>query len=183
MEELLIHFGPLAIVLGAATEGDVTMILAGVAANLGLLAPGVALAAGCLGAFASDCVFFGLARRGAAALRDNALYRRVGPFVERLARRLGAGQILVSRLVYGIRIVSMAFWGMHGLSWVTFVLLDLASCVLWGSIMFAVGFTLSGSVATVLGKVKTVELWLLAAFVAAVGLVLGLRTFTRRELP
>jgi membrane protein DedA with SNARE-associated domain len=182
VEHFLIRFGPFAVALGAATEGDITMLLAGVMVHRGLLSPAVVLAAGCLGALASDCVFFALARRGATVLRTNAVYRRVGPFVERLAGRFGAGQILVSRLAYGIRIASMVFWGIHGLSWTTFVLLDLISCVVWASIMFAIGFTVSGSVATVLGTVKTAELWLLGIVVVVLGLVLGLRAVTRREL-
>lgn len=51
MEDILVRFGPLAVLVGAGIEGDVTMILAGVIVHLGLLDGPVALVAGCLGGF------------------------------------------------------------------------------------------------------------------------------------
>jgi membrane protein DedA with SNARE-associated domain len=37
IEDMITRFGPLAVLIGAAVEGEVTMLLAGVAAHLGLL--------------------------------------------------------------------------------------------------------------------------------------------------
>ncbi len=181
MEDLLIRYGPLAVLVGAAVEGDVTMILAGVVVHLRLLGPGVAILAGCLGGFVSDCLYFALGRHGAAAVRRTAAYRRVAPLVDRLVLRLGAGEIVLARLVYGTRIASMVFWGVHGLGWARFVALDLVGCALWAGLFVGVGVALSGSAAVLVGRVKTVERWLLGALVVAAAIVVAMRAVVRRR--
>ena len=72
LRELIVRFGPLAVLGGAAVEGDVTLLLAGVSAHLGLLGLGPAVVAGALGTFVGDLVYFGLGRGGAAAVRGSA---------------------------------------------------------------------------------------------------------------
>ena len=57
MEALLLRFGLIMVFLGTAVEGDVTMMLAGVTAHLGLFRLAEAVAVGALGGFAGD-VFY-----------------------------------------------------------------------------------------------------------------------------
>ena len=182
MEDILVRFGPLAVLVGAGIEGDVTMILAGVVVHLGLLDGPIALVAGCLGAFASDCLYFALGRRGGVRLRQTRAYRRVAPLVERIAGRLVAGAIVLARLIYGTRIASLVFWGVHGLGWPRFAALDLIGCALWAVLFGGLGFLLSNSAAALIGEVKVVERHLLLALVVAIAIVLAMRAVIRRRL-
>lgn len=182
MEGLLVRYGALAVLVGAAVEGDVTMILAGVLVHLRLLEAPVAFACGILGAVASDCFYFALARRAGPWLRQTRAYQRVAPTIERFARRLGSGAIVAARLLYGTRIATLVFWGMHGLGWARFLILDLIGCVLWAILFGGIGFVLSNSATAVIGHVKAVEHRLLFAVVGAVALVLVLRALTRSRL-
>jgi membrane protein DedA with SNARE-associated domain len=181
LEGLIARFGLSAVFLGAGLEGDVTMILAGVAAHVGLLGFPEAVGAGILGGFASDLAWYGVGRWHAGPLRASELYRRAGPTIERFARRLGVWQIAAARYVYGTRIASMCFWGLHGLPLWRFAVVDLAGCVSWGLVLGGLGFVASDSVAAVVGRVRRVELWLLIALVlAALVLVVLHRLVLRR---
>jgi membrane protein DedA with SNARE-associated domain len=182
VEQLVDRFGALAIFLGTAVEGDATAVLGGVIAHLGLLGFPLALATAFLGAFAGDLTLFALGRVGAPRLRASRAYRRIAPLVERLATRFGAGEIVLARFVYGTRVASMVFWGVHGLSPARFVALDLLGCALWATAFTTLGFAASGTAAVLLGEIHAAERWLAIAVVAAATVVAVAHLVVRRRL-
>lgn len=182
MEDLLIRYGALAILVGTAFEGDMTAILAGVIAHLGLIRLPRAIALAALGAFAGDCLYYTLGRRGARAIRTSGAYARVEQVIERLAGRLGPWEIPISRWVYGTRVASMVFWGVRGLPLTRFVAVDVVGCVLWASALVSLGFWSSSGAVALLGEVRRLETWLLAACALAAAAVLAVRAATRRRL-
>jgi len=179
MEQLILRYGPLAVLLGAAVEYDTTLILAGVVVHLGLIKGPVAVVCGAVGALLGDTVCYVLGRRGGAALRQWEGYRRVGPVIERLVARVGPWQIVLARLIYGIRFASMFFWGIHGLPYPKFVALDLLGTTLGAVVLVALGFALSGSAQALLGRVKAIEIWMLGALGAAVAVAIVHRLIER----
>lgn len=181
LENFLIRYGSLAVLIGAAFEGDVTMILAGVIAHLGLVDFPLAVAAGALGACCADAVCYWIGRTRRSPIQRSRVYTRVGPFVERLAIRVGTWELAVARFVYGARIASMLFWGMQGLPFARFAAIDLLGCSLWAMALATLGFVFSGSVAVVVGRVKRAELWLLVALVGTVAVVACVRYLMRRR--
>jgi membrane protein DedA with SNARE-associated domain len=180
MQALLARYGVLAVLVGAAVEGDVTMILAGVMVHLRLLQAPVALVAGVAGAVVSDAVFFALGRRGAKRLRETRAYQRVAPLIERIARRVGSGAIVIARLVYGTRVATIVFWSVHGLGWGRFIVLDAIGCVLWAFVFGGVGYLVSNSATVVIGHVKAVERRLFLGLVVAAAVVVVLREISKR---
>jgi membrane protein DedA with SNARE-associated domain len=165
VEELLIRFGPLAIFLGAALEGDATLVLAGVVAHLGLVSLPAAVVVGCLGALVGDCLWYGVGRVAGPRIRRARVYARVGPFVERLANRFGLGQIVLARFVYGTRVASMIFWGLRDTPFARFAAVDLIGCGVWAGALVPLGFCLSHTATAILGEVEAVERWFLGALV------------------
>jgi len=171
MKELLLRYGLMAVFFGAATEGDVTMILAGVTAHLGLLDFLAAVGLGALGGFVGDVACYAVGRARARSIRSSRIYRQAGPVIERFVDRLGVWQIAVARFVYGTRIATMLFWGVRGLPFWRFASVDLPGCVLWATLLGALGFAASDSAAALIGRVRHVELWLLGALVASAALL------------
>lgn len=114
LQQLLIQYGLIAVLIGSAFEGDFTLILAGVVAHLGIFPFPLAVAAGALGSLAGDSAWYGLGRFRGPRLRGSRLYVRMGPTIERLAAQLGPWQLLAARFVYGTKGASMIFWGLHG---------------------------------------------------------------------
>ncbi len=180
MEALIVRYGLAVVFFGAAVEGDVTMILAGVTAHVGLFRLPSAIALGALGGFAGDTAFFALGRRHSGILRTSALYRKAEPAIERFTGRVGELQIGLARFVYGTRMASMLFWGVRGLPFWRFALIDAAGCALWALILGGLGYSLSSSAEMVIGRVRRAELWLLVGFAVSVALVLAYRAFSLR---
>lgn len=182
LQHLLINYGLLAVFCAATIEGDLTLILAGVVAHLGLFDLGPAVVAGTLGNLAGDTAWYLLGRSHARRIRESRLYERVGPTIERLAQRLGDWQLLAARVVYGTRNASMLFWGLHGLRFGRFLAIDLVGCTLWSSVFAGLGFVLSGSAAVIIGRVHRVERYLAGAVLVAAIAVYLVNRLARRKL-
>ncbi|MBI1813503.1 MAG: DedA family protein [Deltaproteobacteria bacterium] len=182
MEDFLVRYGLLAVFAGVALEGDVCALLAGVVAHLGFFSLSTAIVTTCAGALTADWMWYGVGRSRAAAMRDSAIYRRVGPFIERLAQRIGVWEVTGARFVFGARVPSMLFWGMNRLPFGRFIALDFLGCALWSTVFVAAGFMFSGSAAMLLGNMKRAEHWLLAALLVTATAVLLIRRAMRSRL-
>jgi membrane protein DedA with SNARE-associated domain len=180
VEALVTRFGLVAVFLGTAVEGDLALILGGIAAHVGLMDPLAVGVAGTLGGFAGDTAWYLVGRFNADALRRSRVYQRVGPTIERLVARFGAWQILFARPVYGTRVASMLFWGTQRLSPVRFAALDLPACAVWALLLGSLGYFSSGSVAAVMGKVRRIEEWMALAVVVALSVALVVHLIARR---
>jgi membrane protein DedA with SNARE-associated domain len=182
LEQLLIAYGPAAVVLGSMIEGDMTLILSGVVAHLGIFPLPVAMAAGAAGNFLGDCVWYWIGRHRRSAFRSTRLYQRVAARIEELARRFGVWELLLVRFVYGTRNASMLFWGLQGLPFNKFAGVDALGCAMGAALFTSLGYLVSGSAELLLGKVRRIELWLLGAVVVGIALVGMVHLATKRRL-
>jgi membrane protein DedA with SNARE-associated domain len=182
LQQLLIRYGLIAVLLGSAVEGDFTLLLSGVVAHLGIFTFPLAVGAGALGSLIGDIAWYSLGRFRGPRFREGRFYRRVGPTVERLAKQLGPWQLVAARFVYGTKSASMIFWGLHGLPFRRFLLIDCVGCLLGSLVFTSLGFLLSGSAIAILGHVKRVELWLLGGAIAGVLIVFLIDKTAKHEL-
>jgi membrane protein DedA with SNARE-associated domain len=181
VQDLLARLGPVAVFLATAVEGDLGLIVGGVAAHLGVMNPLLVGILGTLGGFCGDAVWFAVGRRSADAIHRSSAWRRVGPTVERLAARFGPRQILLARPVWGTRVASMVFWGTQRLAPARFAALDLPACTVWAILLVSFGYYSSASVEALLGKVRRAEEWLTVAVVLAIVVGVGGRLLLRRR--
>jgi membrane protein DedA with SNARE-associated domain len=182
MEEWIVHYGLLAVFIGAVAEGDVTLFLAGVVAHLGLLEAPAAVATGIAGNFTSDLIWFSLGR-SSRRFWDSPRLATARRQVEKLAARLGPWEIFAARFVYGTRMASMLFWGSRGLPLRRFVPIDLAASVVSSALLFGLGYATSGSATLMLGRVESVERWLLGAVVIVLVALVTWRRVAPRLFP
>ncbi|MGH3055415.1 MAG: DedA family protein, partial [Gaiellaceae bacterium] len=89
MESLITQYGLLGVFVGAALEGDIVLILCGVAAHVQLLRLPTVLTVGWLGAVVADCVWYALGRTRSKQAKQTKAYQLVGPRIEELVGRLG----------------------------------------------------------------------------------------------
>lgn len=182
MQEFLIEYGLLAVFLCAIVENDVTFILTGVIVHLGMLNAYEATVAAIAGALLHDSFWFWLGHWRSETVKSHRVYRRVGPAVERLATRFGPWELFLCRFIYGTRTPSLVFWGVQRLPVTTFLLIEVLALTLWGCILVGLGYFLSNSAAIIIGRVKSMEHWMLWALLIAVAGFLFARVFTRYEL-
>jgi membrane protein DedA with SNARE-associated domain len=182
LQQLLIHYGLVAVLIGSAIEGDFSLILAGVVSHLGIFPFPWAVAAGTVGSLAGDTAWYALGRLRGPKFREGKLYRRVGRTIDRLARQLGPWELLAARFVYGTKAASMVFWGLHGLSFPRFLLIDALGCAIGATVFTGLGYLVSGSAMVLLGKVRRIQLWLLGALIVGVVIVYIIHRTAKHEL-
>lgn len=183
LTQLIIQYGLAAVFLGSGLEGDLSMVLGGVVSHQGYFRLPVAIAAAALGAFCADCVWYAVGRLHAQRLQDAAFYRKVGPRIAAVTRRIGVWQIIAARFVYGTKNATMLFWGLHNLPLLRFVLVDAVGCVLGASFFVGLGYLVGDGAEALLGRVKRFEFLLLGALVVGVLVLVVIRVLAQRREP
>lgn len=182
LQELLIRYGLVAVFVGSAVEGDLSLILAGVVSHLGIFPFPLAVAAGTVGSLIGDSAWYGFGRFRGPRFREGKLYHRVGPTINRLAKRMGPWELLAARFVYGTKAASMVFWGLHGLTLPRFLLIDALGCAIGATVFTGLGYLVSGSATVLLGRVRRVQLWLLGGLIVGVVIVYIIHRTAKYEL-
>jgi membrane protein DedA with SNARE-associated domain len=161
MEQFLIRYGLIAVFAGSAVEADVIPILSGVVAHLGYFGFFGALAATVSGRFLGDCVWYWLGRGFGKRIEKPAFYCRQLPKAERVFGKMGVWQILVARVLYGLRNATMLFLGLKKLNFAKFAAINFVGCLVWGAFLTSLGYFLSFSANSIIGDVNGVEIGLL----------------------
>ncbi len=150
----LAAFGPIAILLGAAFEGQTAVIAGGVLARQGPISPYVALAAAALGSGILDQVLFVLGR----SFRDTGFVQRVArkaAFAKALGliERYPTGFVLIFRFLYGLRAAGPVAVGVTHVGAVRFAILNAIGALIWAGVFVGVGYAFGPAVMTLLGGV------------------------------
>jgi membrane protein DedA with SNARE-associated domain len=99
-----------------------------------------------------------------------------------MAAKFGPWELLVCRFFYGTRISSIVFWGVQRLSLTSFLLIETIALTIWGAVLVTTGYLLSTGAAAIIGRVRSMERWMLCALIIAiVGFFLA-RVYTRHEI-
>ena len=167
--------------LGSGIEGDLSMVLGGVVSHRGYFSFPIAIGAAALGAFTADCIWFAIGRLNTSRFQNASFYRKVGPRVEAIARRIGVWQIVAARFVYGTKNATMLFWGLHGLRFHRFVLVDAIGCLLGSTFFVGLGYLVGDGAEALLGRFKRLEFLLLGALAAGILVLAIIRLFEQRR--
>jgi membrane protein DedA with SNARE-associated domain len=181
LQSLIAHYGLSAVGVGAALEGDLTIILGGVAAHLGYFSWPLCVAVASVGCFISDLLWYTAGRQASRRIRGGRLYQKVGHRVERLAERIGPWQLLTARFIYGTKNASMLFWGLHGLPLARFAVIDALGCLAGTTAFAGLGYLFSGSTQALLGRVHRIEFLLLGGVVLGIVVLVVLKRTARRR--
>jgi len=167
LEELIAHYGYLAVLVGTFLEGETILVLAGFVAHRGMLwLPGVMLAA-FVGSLASDQLFFQLGRRhGAALLAKRPQWQPAVTRVRGWLTRYQVALILGFRFIYGLRNVTPVVLGMSDVSTARFTLLNAVGAALWAVAIAALGWFVGSAAKQMLGHLEHYEGRIAAAIIA-----------------
>ncbi len=182
LTHLIIRYGLAAVFLGAGLEGDLSMVLGGVVAHQGYFSAAIGIAAAAVGAFCADCIWYAVGRSNSARLQNAAFYRRVGPRIEAVTRKIGIWQIVAARFVYGTKNATMLFWGLHGLPFHRFAMVDAIGCVLGATFFVGLGYLVGDGAEVFLGKIKRFEFLLLGALVVGIVVLILIRVFEKKRI-
>lgn len=167
IEDLIREYGLWAVFFGVMIEGDLTLLFAGVLAHYGLFSFSEALLVSTLGGFIGDCIGYLLGYTGKRRIKDSRFYQRSQPRLERLCARFGVYSIFLVKYVYGLRTASAVFWGFVHMRFRRFGPLTLVSCAAWALILIGMGYSFSGAIEVVVGRVRRAGILLLVALAIA----------------
>ncbi|MBI3707285.1 MAG: DedA family protein [Proteobacteria bacterium] len=168
MEELIGTYGYPAVLVLSFFEGETVVVIAGFAAHRGYLSfPWVVAAAFC-GTLFGDQLYFQIGRRWGDRLLDT--HPALRPTAQRalaLFHRYDTWFVLGFRFVYGIRTASPFVIGMSTMSAPRFFTLNAISAAIWATAIAGAGYLFGNAIEMVLGDIKRIEEYVLAALVLA----------------
>jgi membrane protein DedA with SNARE-associated domain len=174
IENLIKEYGLWAVFFGVMLEGDLTLLFAGVLAHHGLFSFSEALLTSTAGGVIGDSISYLIGHTGKERIKNSHFYQRAQPQLERLSARFGVYSLFLVKYIYGLRTAAAVFWGFAHMRYRRFGPLTLASCAAWALILIGTGYSFSGAIEVMIGRVQRIGIVLLIALLVACGLSLGL---------
>ena len=155
------QYGYIAVALGTFIEGEAALLMAGFAAWRGHLQLSLVIMVAIVATFAGDFVHYYAGRRyGTALLRRYPSLQARAERVHRLMNRHHLPLILSMRFLYGLRSAGLIVLGTSGVPMVRFIILNLASVVIWALAVAMIGYFFGGATYRLLGDMDSYQLWL-----------------------
>jgi membrane protein DedA with SNARE-associated domain len=147
MESLVITYGYLGILLGTILEGEATVVLAGILCQQGIFDYFSVVFVALIGTLIGDQTFYYLARwKGYEWASKSPQFRRNYPRASELLGKHATWIVLMSRFLYGLRMVIPATCGVMRIPAWRYSLLNLGSALLWTPLMAWLGYAFGKSV-------------------------------------
>ncbi len=168
---LIARYGLFAVFAGALLEGETLLVLAGYAAHRGYLDFASVVAVAAAGAVLGDQFYFWLGRRHGKTLlaRRPALARPVARALT-LIERHPRGVILGMRFLWGLRTALPVAIGTSRVGWSSYLVLNVASALLWAPLIAGLGYLSGAFAAERLGALERYEHWGMLLVLVAAGL-------------
>jgi membrane protein DedA with SNARE-associated domain len=177
LQQLIEHYGYLAVFVGALIEGETILVMAGYLAHEGYLNLGVVMAVAAIGGFIGDQFFFTLGRyRGREILARFPSIQVRAARVEKLVLRYQYWLIIFIRFMYGLRVAGPIFLGMARVSPVRFAVVNLLGAIVWAVLIGGAGYVFGEAVSLFLHDAQRYEAYLLGGI-----LVLGIAVWLYRR--
>jgi membrane protein DedA with SNARE-associated domain len=164
LQQLVEHYGYLAVFIGALVEGETILVMAGFLAHEGYLNLAAVMAIAAFGGFLGDQFFFTLGRyRGREILTRfpgiQARATRVGALVLRYQNWL----IIFIRFMYGLRVAGPILLGMTPVSHVRFAAVNLVGAIIWATLIGGAGYLFGQAVSLFLHNAQRYQALALVA--------------------
>jgi len=177
LQQLIEHYGYLAVFVGALIEGETILVMAGYLAHEGYLNLGVVMAVAAVGGFIGDQFFFTLGRyRGREIVARFPSIQVRAARVEKLVQRYQNWLIILIRFMYGLRVAGPIFLGMAQVSPVRFAVVNLLGAIVWAVLIGGAGYVFGEAVSLFLHDAQRYEAYLLGGI-----LVLGIAVWLYRR--
>jgi len=166
LQQLIEHYGYLAVFIGALVEGETILVIAGFLAHEGYLNLAAVMAIAACGGFLGDQFFFALGRyRGREILSRFPSIQARAARVEALVLRFQNWLIVFIRFMYGLRVAGPILLGMTGVSHMRFAWVNLLGAMIWAVSIGGAGYLFGQAVSMFLHDAQRYQALALATIV------------------
>jgi membrane protein DedA with SNARE-associated domain len=178
-QELIENYGYLAILVVTFIEGETIVILAGIAAHLGLLEMPWVIVSALAGSFSGDQLWYYIGRHwGPKILKKRPHWQTAADKVYKHLHRHQYWLILTFRFYYGLRNVTPFAVGSAGIPRVRFFTLNLIGGIVWALTFTYAGYLLGETMRLFIDDYHRYALYVIGAVVAVL-VVLWVTAFLR----
>lgn len=168
MTEFVISFGYLAVFAGALLEGEVTLVAAGFAAQLGILDLYVVISVGTLGAALGDQAWFLMGRwRGRALIGRLPALRATDSRIRAALNRHPTAAIVMFRFLCGLRTAGALMMGAADIRAAKFSALNVLSAAVWASAIAGASYSIGSAIEGSIGDLRYLQAALVTTLVLA----------------
>jgi len=158
LHELIQSYGYPAAFIGPIIEGEIFLMLAGLAAHRGHLDLGLLWILAATGAMVGDVVYFTIGRRFGSRVLDR--WPHFAPAVglaQHLVENNPALAVIGLRFLYGMRITGPIVIGSSRIDKFRYVMLDAVGALAWSGLWLGIGYLFGEAARQVMGNVKHIE--------------------------
>jgi membrane protein DedA with SNARE-associated domain len=171
----LLRYGYLVLFIGAAIEGDASLLTATFLAHLGYFKVSIVIATAAAATICANQTYYWLGRRHARTALDRLrTHRRYSRFRELLARHAPL-LLFFSRFIYGFRIAIPLGCGASGMSPGTFAAIDAAGAAMWSILIGLTGFAIGNALEVLAGDIRRHAFWIALALMMTTLTLLAVR--------
>jgi membrane protein DedA with SNARE-associated domain len=182
LRELLLHYGPLVILVWTFFEGETILLVAGFLAQQGYMPLGWCILAAFIGSMSGDQLYFWIGRKfGAQILEWRPSWRKRADRALRLLVRYQNLFILSFRFIYVVRNIASLAIGFAGVSFRRFAVLNAIAALVWALSFGFGGFYFGKTIEAFTGEAQQVEGLALGVFLLGVVIVALWRRSRRRR--
>lgn len=179
LEALVSTYGYAAIVVGTLLEGELVVLVAGLLAHQGCLAPQWVVLAAFSGTLCADQIAYFLGRsQGGALLARRPAWKARAARVFAMLHRRRIPLTLGFRFLYGLRTVTPFVIGASGIRPRQFTPWNAVGAAVWAATLAAIGYGLGGALSEIVVRANRYELWMVggaASLAALTALTYALR--------
>ncbi len=176
LQAFIEQFGYVAVFIGCLLEGEMVLVLAGFAAQIGYLSLPAVMATAAVAGFIGDEMWFFVGRRhGERMLAKLPRLLKARPYVARKLERYGTWVVFFVRFAIGLRIASPVILGASGMPPSRFTPANAAGALVWSIVMGGAGYLFGSAFTAMLEHAKRYEHIAFAVIGASVLIAVTLR--------
>lgn len=165
-EQLITHYGYIAILLGTFLEGETILVIAGYLAHRDYLELPFVITAAFAGTFLGDQLYFYIGHfKGQDFINKKPAWKLKSARVFGLLDRHQTLLILGFRFIYGIRTVTPFILGSSGISPLRFFLLNFCGALTWAIVIGSLGYYFGQVLEFFIGRIKSYEKWVVIGLI------------------
>ncbi|MFM2486554.1 DedA family protein [Celerinatantimonas yamalensis] len=180
-QELIAHYGYLAIVVGAFFEGETILVLGGILAHQGYLGLWEVMGSAFIGTLFGDQLYYYIGRyKGMQFIESRSRWKSKSQKIFSLLNRHQTLLIVGFRFLYGIRTVTPFVLGAAGIRPNRYIPLNVLGALVWAIGIGFLGYSFGHAVQLFLAQVHHYGKWFVSIF-AMVLVIVGVIIYRRTQ--